>query len=138
MSRPLTPRRVWLLAAVVVLLTFVAGTLAGAAWERWHHAQVRRESTREQRLGEMLKHRYDLSDAQQAQVEAIMRRRRPRVDSLMALVQPRIRSAFDSTNAEIRVVLTPGQRVKFDRDLERRRRDAAQRTPPAPPAAPAP
>jgi Spy/CpxP family protein refolding chaperone len=137
-SRPLTPRRVWLLAAVVVLLTFVAGTLAGAAWERWHHAQVRRDSTREQRLGDMLKHRYDLSGAQQAQVEAIMRRRRPRVDSLVALVQPRIRSAFDSTNAEIRMVLTPGQRVKFDRDLERRRLEAARRATPAPPPAPDP
>jgi Spy/CpxP family protein refolding chaperone len=137
-SRPLTPRRVWLLAAVVVVLTFVAGSLAGAAWERWHHAQVRRESTREQRVGDMLKHRYDLSDAQKARIEIILRRRRPRVDSLMALVQPRIRSAFDSTNAEIRVVLTPGQRVKFDRDQARRRRDSQRQAPPGPPPASVP
>ncbi|HEV7590167.1 MAG TPA: hypothetical protein VGO40_18760 [Longimicrobium sp.] len=124
MSGPVSPRRVWLLATVALLLTFVAGSLAGAAWERHHHAEARRpEGGRGQRhLGEMLKRRYGLSDAQATRVEAIVARRRPRVDSLMATVQPRIRAAFDSTNAEIRVLLTPEQRVKFDRDQERRRR----------------
>ena len=50
-------------------------------------------------------------------------RGRPRVDSLMASVQPQLRAAYDSTNAEVRQVLTPKQRVKFDEDLARRRRD---------------
>jgi Spy/CpxP family protein refolding chaperone len=134
MSGPVSPRRVWLLAAVALLLTFVAGSLAGAAWERWHHAQVRRHEGggRGQRhFGEVLKQRYGLSDAQATRIEAIVRRRQPRVDSLMATVQPRVRALFDSTNAEIRVLLTPGQRVKFDRDQERRRRE--HRRPPAGP-----
>ena len=125
MSGPISPRRVWLLSTVVLLLTFVAGSLAGAAWERHHRAEARRhEGGRGDRhLGEMLKQRYGLSDEQATRIDGIVQRRRPRVDSLMATVQPRIRAAFDSTNAEIRVLLTPEQRVKFDRDQERRRRD---------------
>jgi len=132
MSGPVSPRRVWVLATVALLLTFVAGSLAGAAWERWHHAQVRQHERGH--IGETMKRRYGLSDAQAARIEAIVRRRQPRVDSLMATVQPRIRSAFDSTRAEIRVLLTPEQRVKFDRDQERRRRE--HRRPPPPPPGP--
>jgi Spy/CpxP family protein refolding chaperone len=135
MSGPLTPRRVWLLATVALLLTFVAGSLAGAAFERYHHAHERRhEGGRgERHLGEMLKHRYGLSDDQARRVEAIVQRRRPRVDSLMASVQPRLRAAFDSTNAEIRAVLTPAQRVQFDRDQEHRRSELGRRHGPGPP-----
>jgi len=137
----MNPRRVWLLATAALLLTFVAGSLAGAAWERWHHAQQHRHEGRGEHAGEMLKRRYGLSDEQARRVEAIVRRRRPRVDSLIALVQPQLRAAFDTTNAEIRQVLTPGQRVKFDRDQEERRRRQAERghgPPPGPPGAPGP
>lgn len=132
MSTPVSPRRVWVLATAALLLAFVAGSLAGAAWERWHGHERRHERGRGDRhFGEMLKERYGLSDEQARRVEAIVQRRRPRVDSLMATVQPRIRSMFDSTNAEIRVLLTPEQRVKFDRDQARRRRE--HRPPPPPP-----
>ena len=139
MSGPISPRRVWLLSTVVLVLTFVAGSLAGAAWERHHRTEARRhEGGRggrgDRHFGEMLKERYGLSDEQAARVEAIVQRRRPRVDSLMATVQPRVRAMFDSTNAEIRVLLTPEQRVKFDRDQERRRRDHGRRH--RPPGAP--
>jgi Spy/CpxP family protein refolding chaperone len=131
MSRPISPRRVWLLATVALLLTFVAGSLAGVAWERAQHSQSRHHGGGRggRHFGAMLKERYDLSDEQARRIEAIVQRRRPRIDSLMATVQPRIRSAFDSTNAEIRVLLTPEQREKFDRDQERRRRRQGPRSP---------
>jgi Spy/CpxP family protein refolding chaperone len=142
MNATVSPRRVWLLATVALLLTFVAGSLAGAAWERWHHAEQRRREGGhgERHAGEMLKRRYGLSDEQARRVEAIVRRRRPRVDSLMATIQPQVRAAFDTTNAEIRLVLTPAQRTKFDRDLERRRRQMGRGhlPPPGAPGAPAP
>ena len=129
MSTPVSPRRVWVLATVALLLAFVAGGLAGAAWERWDHRQERRhERGRGERdFGERLKQRYGLSDEQARRVDSIVQRRRPRVDSLMATVQPRIRAAFDSTSAEIRVLLTPEQRVKFDQDQARRRREHRRR-----------
>jgi Spy/CpxP family protein refolding chaperone len=134
MNGTVSPRRVWLLATVALLLTFVAGSLAGAAWERWHHGPGRRHG--ERHLGERMKARYGLSDEQARRVEAIVQKRRPRVDSLMATVQPRLRAMFDSTNAEIRVVLTPEQRAKFDRDQEHRRRE--HRPPPGAPGPPGP
>jgi Spy/CpxP family protein refolding chaperone len=134
MNGPVSPRRVWVLAAVALLLTFVAGSLAGAAWERYHHRPERRHEgggRGSRHFGEMLKRRYGLSDAQATRIEAIVQRRQPRVDSLMSTVQPQVRAAFDSTSAEIRVLLTPEQRVKFDRDQERRRREH-RRPPPGP------
>jgi Spy/CpxP family protein refolding chaperone len=124
-STPVSPRRVWVLATVALVLAFVAGGLAGAAWERWDHQQERRSERGRggRHIGERMKERYGLSDEQARRVEAIVQRRRPRVDSLMATVQPRIRAMYDSTSAEIRVLLTPEQRVKFDRDRARRRRE---------------
>jgi hypothetical protein len=124
-TTPMTARRVWLLASLALVLAFVAGGLAGAAWERGHGAgEHRRHDTRRgsQGVAEAMKHRYGLSDPQTRSIDAILRKRRPRIDSLMAIVGPQLRAAFDSTNAEIRQVLTPGQRAKFDRDQERRRR----------------
>jgi hypothetical protein len=87
-----------------------------------HGHPARREGPRgPHAVAESMKGRYGLNDQQTRQVEAILQRRRPRVDSLMAAVRPQLRAAYDSTNAEIRQVLTPGQRVKFDEYQERRR-----------------
>ena len=38
----------------------------------------------------------------------------------MATVQPQLRAAFDSTNAEIRVVLTPEQRKTLADKMQKR------------------
>ena len=125
MSRPLSPGRVRLLASAALILAFVAGALAGTAWERMHAPRDHRPGGPRgpHRFAEMMARRYDLSPDQAKRVEVILARRRPRVDSLMASVQPQLRAAYDSTNAEVRQVLTPKQRVKFDEDLARRRRD---------------
>jgi hypothetical protein len=136
-TRALSPRRVWLLATAALLLAFVAGGLSGAAWERYQHAHRHATVPREQRFREMLQRRYGLSDQQAVRIDAIVRRRRPRVDSLMATVEPQMRAAFDSTNAEIRALLNPAQRVKFDRDQEAHRRRSMGRFPgPRPPGPP--
>jgi Spy/CpxP family protein refolding chaperone len=126
----MTPRRVWLLGTLVLVLTFLAGGLAGAAWDRFHRHGDESRGGRgggPRHFVEMLKHRYHLTDQQAQRIDVIVARRRPRVDSLMATVQPQLRAAFDSTNAEIRVVLTPRQRAKFDQDQERRRRSLSGR-----------
>jgi len=134
----MSPRRVWLLATVVVLLTFVAGALAGAAFDRFIHPRGHERPRGEHHIGEMMKHRYGVSDDQARRIEAIVQKRRPRVDSLMATVEPQVRAAFDSTNREIRAVLTPAQRVKFDQDQARRRHRWAGPLPPGPRPPPAP
>jgi len=131
-TRALSPRRVWLLATVLLLLTFAAGALAGAAWERFQRRSRHEASRDEHHIGEMLKHRYGVNDDQARRIEAIVQKRRPRVDSLMATVAPQVRAAFDSTNQEIRAILTPGQRAKFDRDQARRRHRWPGPLPPGP------
>lgn len=131
-TRPMSPRRVWLLATVVVLLAFLAGALAGAAFDRFHRGRNHERGRGERHIGEMMKHRYGLSDDQARRVEAIVQKRRPRVDSLMATVEPQVRAVFDSTNREIRALLTPGQREKFDRDQARRRHRWPGPLPPGP------
>lgn len=138
-SRTLSPRRVWLLATAALLLAFVAGGLSGAAWER-HQAAQRRNALadREETFAERMKRRYGVNQAQATRLEAIVAKRRPRMDSLMATVQPEVRAAFDSTSAELREVLTPEQRVKFDRDQARRRRSGRFPFAPQPGAQPAP
>jgi hypothetical protein len=138
-SRPVSPRRVWVMAALVLALTFVAGALAGAAWERVRGAPERpRSSTSrgDRPLSAVMQERYGLTGEQTKRVDAILQRRRPRVDSLMSTVRPQLLAAFDSTNREIRQLLSPEQRVKFDQDRERRRRSLAGTS--RPPAAPAP
>jgi len=128
------------MAALVLALTFVAGALAGAAWERVHGESARpRSSPRGDRpLSAVMQERYGLTGEQTKRVDAILQRRRPRVDSLMSTVRPQLLAAFDSTNREIRQLLTPQQRVKFDQDRERRRRSLAGTSRPAAAPAPAP
>jgi Spy/CpxP family protein refolding chaperone len=117
---------VWLLATAALLLAFVAGALAGAAYERIQARDRPRPPRGPHHFAEMMQRRYGLSDAQERKVDAIVQRRRPRVDSLMATIQPQLRAAYDSTSIEIRGVLTPSQRLKFDQDELRRRRERAQ------------
>jgi hypothetical protein len=114
---------VWLLASLALILAFVAGAFAGAAWERMRTPDRRRVPTPRtvHEITASMQGRYGLSDAQARQVETILARRRPRVDSLMATIRPQLRAAFDSTSAEIRTVLTPAQREKFDREQAIRR-----------------
>jgi hypothetical protein len=125
------------MASLALVLTFVAGALAGAAWERVRGGD-RRHHDGPRSVSERIKERYGLSDDQTRRVDAILRRRSPRVDSLMAAVRPQLRAAFDSTNREIREVLTPRQRAEFDQDQERRRRSLDRWTGPARRGSPAP
>jgi len=111
------------MASLALILAFVAGALAGAAWERLHAPEHRRTPAPRtvHEISVSMQGRYGLSGEQTRQVEAILARRRPRIDSIMASVRPQLRAAFDSTSAEIRTVLTPQQRVKFDREAAIRR-----------------
>ena len=62
----------------------------------------------------------DLTQDQHAKIKAILDAQRPKVDTVMNTVLPRLRALSDSTFAQIRGVLTPDQQVQFDRDRPRR------------------
>lgn len=55
-----------------------------------------------------------LSDAQRKQIDAIVEKRRARIDSVMKLSGGVMRAAMDSTRSEIDAVLSPGQRAQAD------------------------
>ena len=96
--------RTTILAALVLLLTFGAGLVGGAAA---HHVLAMRRPGPPPELVpramiRQLDRRLDLTDAQRTQIEAIVMRR-----------HQRMRAEIETTNDEIAKVLTPEQRVKF-------------------------
>jgi Spy/CpxP family protein refolding chaperone len=57
----------------------------------------------------------DLTDEQRTKIEAILDRRHERIRAIMEQTHPRVRAEVEQTNAEIEAILTPEQRVKFEK-----------------------
>ncbi len=122
-------RRTKLMAAGVILATLVAGTLAGVAADR---VLSRRAALAEAPRpvpcsgrpegGLTVFETLDLSAEQRAQVDAVLERRRRQMDLLWQQARPGMRALVDSTEAEIRVILSPDQRAEFDRMREEGRK----------------
>jgi Spy/CpxP family protein refolding chaperone len=105
-----------LVAITALVLTFGSGVAVGIlaahlmilhggpGAERFPHALVNR-----------LDRRLDLTDAQRAQVEAIIKRRHDHIDAMWDGVRPQVRTEIERANDEIARVLTPEQRAKFER-----------------------
>jgi Spy/CpxP family protein refolding chaperone len=62
----------------------------------------------------------NLSFEQHERIRAILDTQRPKVDTIMNGILPRLQAVSDSTFADIRGVLTPDQQARFDRDRPRR------------------
>jgi Spy/CpxP family protein refolding chaperone len=115
---------------VLLIVTFVSGGLAGAAGDRLLHADEaprRGHGDRGKRNGmERLLETLDLTAGQQVQVQRILGRHRPQIEAIWESCKPRIAAQVDSTNAEIRALLSATQREDFDREvraLEEHRRN---------------
>ncbi len=65
--------------------------------------------------------RLNLSNEQRAAIVAILERTRPTTDSILGTFLPRLRAVRDSIGEAIRVVLTPEQRERLERDFPRLR-----------------
>jgi Spy/CpxP family protein refolding chaperone len=104
-------------AIVVVLLTFTAGVMVGVFASHMmilhggHGASLFPTTAMVNRLDRRL----DLTDAQRAQVEQIIRRHHARIDGMWDDLRPRMHAEIDQANAEIAHILTPEQRAKFER-----------------------
>jgi Spy/CpxP family protein refolding chaperone len=134
-SDPLVSRA-RLRAAAVLVATFLAGGVTGAGVMHLRAPRPPPHPHGPHRVM-MLPPFFEelgLTDAQRTQVVAIMERRRPEMDAVMAEVFPRMRSVADSIDAEVRDILTPDQREKFDKHREQR----LAPPPPCPPGAPCP
>jgi Spy/CpxP family protein refolding chaperone len=105
-----------IVAILVVLLTFTAGVMVGVFASHMmilrggHGASLFPARAMVHRLDRRL----DLTNAQRAQVEQIIRRHHARIDGMWDDLHPRIRTEIDQANADISRILTPEQRAKFE------------------------
>lgn len=63
----------------------------------------------------------DLTPLQRGRVDSILTARGPRAEAIFEEMEPRLKALMDSTNAQIREILTPEQREKFDEYRDERR-----------------
>lgn len=100
-------RRTIVIAAIVVIVAFLAGIMVGVASDRLlRHRNFARRPMMWAMMVHRLDRHLDLTDAQQKQVQQILARRHERLEGQM-------RVEIDATNAEIERVLTAEQREKF-------------------------
>ena len=114
------PGRMRMAGMALLAVTFAVGMLAGTAFGRVLSAREPDAASAaakcEQKRGpHYIFDELDLTPEQRTRIDGIMARRRERTDSLWKTDGTRIRSAVDSTRAEIRAVLTPQQAVEYDR-----------------------
>lgn len=105
-----------LLGSVLLVLTFLVGALAGAAFQ---HAVGARElddrfvATKERdgraSDGDIFD-RIGVSPEQRAEIDRILERRREDLDAFWAEAGPQLRAITEETRAEVKALLTPEQR----------------------------
>lgn len=131
MTLPRPSRRARLLGIALLVVTFAAGMLAGAAFDHALAAREREPAPVQEpgwhchgphgKKTSMILDRLDLSPEQRARVDAVMARRRAQADAFWEREGPRMRGIVDSTRNEIRAILTAEQRAEYDRLREQHR-----------------
>lgn len=110
-------------ATLLLVVVFGTGAAVGAAIDRSRTAApppaAPAPPARPGRLPPYLE-RMDLTQEQHAKIKTILDAQRPKVDTVMSMVLPRLQALSDSTFAQIRGVLTPEQQTRFDHDRPRR------------------
>jgi Spy/CpxP family protein refolding chaperone len=103
-------------AALVLVLTFAGGVLAGAFGHRALMMRTHRMPPMATRaIIHHLDRRLDLTDAQRTKIEQILETHHRRIYALTRSVRPRVHAELEAANAEIAAVLTPEQRREFAR-----------------------
>lgn len=133
------PSRTRLVGMGLLVVTFAAGLLAGAAYSRALPARetgapsaARGECSDRRGPHSSIFDKLSLSPEQRQRIDGIMARRRARMDTVWQVHGAPIRAAHDSARAEIRQVLTPAQQAEYDRlrashRAERERRKAREK-----------
>jgi Spy/CpxP family protein refolding chaperone len=119
MTAERAPRMVRLTTALLLVATFAAGSLTGAAIYRF--AAPRMEHRGPPPPGMLPLDRLGLSPEQEAQAHAIMERYRPELDAVMREGFPKVRAIQERMQRDLDGILTPEQR-KLAAALEQERR----------------
>ena len=107
--------------AVLIVIVFVVGVLAGGAGERIRASRGKPMPPFRQ-PGELPRPfgRLGLTEEQQTQISEVFASSGPRVDSVLQELMPSLQAINDSIHAQIREILTPEQVEMLDEDFERR------------------
>lgn len=114
-----------LLGFSLLAVTFLAGTLSGAALDRMliaeqpERAEQRGDDADDRRS--YIIERVDMSAEQRAAIDDVLERRSQRMRAVWREVEPRMDAITDSARTEIMQVLTPEQRAEYEEKLDRRR-----------------
>ena len=118
----LPPRRMHILAVLTLLVVFAAGALVGAAVERGTghrppHGAIPRGGGPPPMFaeGSPIVQRLKLTPAQRDSIERLTAHDRARADSVFHHTRQLMRAHFDSTIRAVDAVLTPEQRVEWQR-----------------------
>lgn len=116
---PVPHARRW--AAIVLVLTFVAGALAGGGAVHLHHACLWDDGSGDgppRRLPPPLR-ALDLSAEQERQVREVVERYHPRLQDAMRESWPQMKPVFDEMAVEIKAFLDPAQQARFDEERKK-------------------
>ncbi len=115
--------------AISLLIGFALGMIFGQ-WiahesfrSHWKHGGMR------QHMVEKFSRELHLSADQKTKVAAIFDRKRPQMLALQAEMQPKFEALRKSTQAEVREILNPDQKKKFEKmnaEMEERWKDRAK------------
>ena len=106
--------------AVLIVLIFAVGVLAGGAFERVrarHGPPMRRMMQPGELPGPFGK--LELTEDQRTRIVEIFDSARPRTDAILQEMMPRLQAIQDSIQADIREVLTPEQVALLDEEVQR-------------------
>lgn len=134
------------IAVVTVVIAFIAGLLIGVVGDRLYvfrnreRVGMRGAHFMTQRIVAHLDSELHLTSQQRDEVTRILNTRRDHIAAINGAVRPQIRREIEEANAEIEKLLTPEQRVEFEkmkiRMLPRRDHDRGLAPGSTPPRAP--
>ncbi|HUF50141.1 MAG TPA: hypothetical protein VMN60_04875 [Longimicrobiales bacterium] len=123
-----TAKRARLMSVAVLLMTFVAGSLAGAATLRVLAMDAAPRRERGPRSPEAMFERLELTAEQRAQAQEIMEDGRAQMETFWTEHGPALRAITDATRARFRAIMTPEQRAIDEAFMARRRQEFQQRS----------
>ncbi len=119
-ASPRALRRVRVRAALLLVVVFAAGSVSALAATRLRGVGSRITVEATGGVPTELA-RLHLTPLQERRVAAILGESRARTERVLVAIVPRLRAIMDSTDDQVRAVLTPAQRSAFDAERRRHR-----------------
>ncbi|MCP4643920.1 MAG: hypothetical protein GY851_25985 [bacterium] len=132
-------KRHWLKTAVLALVIFLCGAVAGGGvtshmiWSRMRDA-FKDPSAIPTRIAGHMQRKLDLTDDQRDEIEAIFRSTGEELMALREEVEPRLADHFRKARDEVKAVLTPEQAEKWEKEFGERRKHWFPHLPIGPPS----